>query len=108
MQAGHTMTTLSEKMKKLKEEGYDVEFKISGNKLISDKTNHKYDPEELTIVKTFRFEGESDPGDMSVLYAIESGKNEKGILIDAFGTYANNESEDSNEILKKIKIKDQD
>jgi hypothetical protein len=40
-------------------------------------------------VEHYRFEGASDPDDMSVVYAIESAGGPKGIIADAFGTYAN-------------------
>lgn len=42
-------------------------------------------------MKHYRFEGISDPDDMSVVYAIESGDGTRGIIGDAFGVYANPE-----------------
>ena len=45
--------------------------------------------DELTIVEHYRFEGASDPDDMSVVYAIEIDGGPKGIIADAFGLYAN-------------------
>ena len=36
----------------------------------------------------YRFEGDSSPDDNSVLYAIESKGGIKGVLVDAYGTYA--------------------
>jgi hypothetical protein len=46
-------------------------------------------PHELTIRAHQRFEGVSDPDDMSIVYAIESADGTKGTLVDAFGVYAN-------------------
>lgn len=43
----------------------------------------------LTIVEHYRFEGASDPDDMSVVYAIKIDNGLKGIVADAFGVYAN-------------------
>jgi hypothetical protein len=40
------------------------------------------------VVDFFRFEGESDPADNSILYAIETDDGKKGILSDAYGPYA--------------------
>ena len=37
---------------------------------------------------THRFEGVSDPDDMSILYAIETRSGVRGTLADAFGAYA--------------------
>jgi hypothetical protein len=45
-------------------------------------------PGELAIVEHHRFEGASDPEDMSVVYAIESDDGVRGIVVDAFGVYA--------------------
>jgi hypothetical protein len=48
-----------------------------------------YRPDELAIRAYQRFEGVSDPDDMSIVYAIESADGIKGTLVDAFGVYAN-------------------
>ena len=36
----------------------------------------------------FRFEGDSDPADNSILYVVETNDGTKGTLIDAYGPYA--------------------
>jgi hypothetical protein len=46
-------------------------------------------PEELTIRAYRRFEGISDPDDMSIVYALEASDGTRGTLVDAFGVYAN-------------------
>jgi len=51
--------------------------------------NRDFHPHELTIQGHQRFEGVSDPDDMSIVYAIESADGTKGTLVDAFGVYAN-------------------
>jgi hypothetical protein len=43
----------------------------------------------LTIVEHHRFEGMSDPDDSSVVYALEASNGLKGLLVDAYGAYAN-------------------
>ena len=48
----------------------------------------QYDPEDLLAVEHYRFEGESDPGDMSILMALESKDGRKGYVVSAYGTYA--------------------
>ena len=40
------------------------------------------------IAEYHRFEGVSDPGDMSIVYAIETRSGIRGTLVDAFGVYA--------------------
>jgi len=52
-----------------------------------------YQPEDLKIVRTYRFEGESDPSDSSILYVIEANDGLIGYSIDAYGVYSNHEDE---------------
>ncbi|MEO6315240.1 MAG: hypothetical protein ABIO53_09845 [Chitinophagaceae bacterium] len=47
----------------------------------------------MKIVETYRFEGETDPADEAVLYAIIADGIHKGIFVNAYGVYANSESE---------------
>lgn len=54
----------------------------------SDDGDRVYSPHEVKIINFYRFEGESDPADMSILYAIETIDGERGVLVDAYGPYA--------------------
>ena len=45
--------------------------------------------ENLAIVEHYRFEGASDPDDMSIVYALESSDGTRGTIADAYGVYAN-------------------
>jgi hypothetical protein len=47
-----------------------------------------YKPEEVKIKNFYRFEGESDPADNTILYAIETTSGERGTLTDAYGPYS--------------------
>ena len=82
------MKTLASTLNKLVTEGYTEDFKVSEMGLLSLKKEKKYSPEEVHVVDFFRFEGESDPADNSILYAIETSDGTKGTLTDAFGPYA--------------------
>lgn len=103
METPEELNTLSETMSYLKNKGFTEEFEIEENSFVT-KSGKKLKPEDLTIVKVYRFEGISDPDDMSVLYAIKSSSDLKGIFIDAFGVYAGQDGQNVPEILKKIKI----
>lgn len=82
------LSTLSEQMDALYKEGYTLDLSIDGNKLkATDIANQAYEPEEVSIDHTFRFEGQSNPADMSILYAISLPDGEKGQLVDSYGTY---------------------
>ena len=96
------MDTLSEVMKKLKDNGYTDDFEIEKDLLVGKETDKKYHADELTIKKIYRFEGDSDPADMSILYAIETNDGNKGTYVDAFGTYGDQGTHTA-EFLKHIK-----
>jgi hypothetical protein len=80
-----TLTTVTNKMVL---QGYDDDFKIVENGLKSLKTEKIYQPEEVNVVNFFRFEGQSDPNDQSILYVIETTDGVKGTLVDAYGPYS--------------------
>jgi hypothetical protein len=96
------MTTLSEVMNKLKGIGFTDDFEIENDLLVGKGIDKKYHADELTIIKTYRFEGDSDPGDMSILYVIETNDGHKGTYVDAFGLYGDQGTHTA-EFLKQIK-----
>lgn len=109
MEKPSEMNTLSNIMEKLRLKGLDDEFRLSDHgKLQSPKTQKIYNPDDLTIIKTFRFEGESDPSDSSVLYLMEDAAGNMGYVIDAFGAYSNHEGPAFDDFLKKIPVTDRD
>lgn len=69
-------------------DGYDDDFKVTEEGLTSAKTGKTYSPEQVNIVNFFRFEGQSDPNDMTIMYVIETEDGQKGTLVDAFGVYS--------------------
>jgi len=96
------MTTLTAVLEALRQQHHDNEFTIKGDGFTT--TNGKiYKPEELTIIRTYRFEGASNPSDEEVVYAIESKDGLKGVLVDAFGMYSESLSEAMVEKLHRSK-----
>jgi hypothetical protein len=82
------MKNLSSVTNKMVLDGYDDDFKISDKGLRSLKTEKVYQPEEVNVINFFRFEGQSDPNDNTILYVIETSDGLKGTLVDAYGPYA--------------------
>jgi len=72
----------------LRRRGFTTDLEVRDGALRETATGRRFRPEELAIVEHHRFEGESDPEDMSVVYAIESDDGARGIVMDAFGAYA--------------------
>lgn len=84
----HDLKTLSQCMNALKRHGYKMDFVVIDEGMKCTEHDRVYKPEEIRIVNFYRFEGESDPADMSILYVIETEDGMKGTLSDAYGTYA--------------------
>lgn len=81
--------TLSETMNELRKEGYVEDFNLQRNCLECRNGQFKVFAEEFKVDKFYRFEGESNPSDSSILYAISSDKHKlKGLLVNAYGIYS--------------------
>lgn len=74
----------------LMKRGYTENLSLDGE-MVSDKDEKvRMTADDFEIDEFYRFEGESNPSDMSIVYAVSSDKYKlKGVLINAFGTYAN-------------------
>ena len=86
---------------KLTEDGFDQDFNVVDGRLttIGSDSNKSYSVDEVTIVDFYRFEGESNPDDMSILYAIEANDGVRGTISSAYGVYADT---DTDEFLKQV------
>ena len=82
-------TSLAEAIQELKKRGFTANFEFLDRTFRDVDSGRTFKTEDLTIVEHYRFEGASDPDDMSVVYAIESDEGTGGIITDAFGVYAN-------------------
>ncbi len=67
------------------------------------RTSDRIRPEDVTIVEYHRFEGASNPDDMSVVFVIETADGRRGTLVDAYGTYA---SPQVDTFVKQAKLKE--
>lgn len=75
-------------------DGYDDDFKITDKGLKSLKTEKIYQPDQINVINFFRFEGQSDPNDNSILYVIKTNDGLKGTVVDAYGAYADRKLSD--------------
>jgi hypothetical protein len=86
--ATEKMPTLSEKINAALQLGYTENFKITSRGLTDEVGDKFYAASEIHIPNFHRFEGYSDPQDNAILYWIETSDGRKGILVDAYGAYA--------------------
>ncbi|GAA0877082.1 hypothetical protein GCM10009119_00500 [Algoriphagus jejuensis] len=79
--------TLVEILEGLRKEGYTEDFNIRFDSLICD--NACLLPSQFEVDKVFRFEGNTNPSDEAILYAISSNSGDiKGVLVNSYGVYA--------------------
>ncbi len=100
------MTTSSSILEKLRLKRQDNEFLMTPEGFTAGK-GKVYQPEDLKIIKTFRFEGDSNPADSSIIYVIEAKDGLIGYSMDAYGVYSNHEA-DYDEFIRKVPVEDRD
>jgi hypothetical protein len=86
------MTDLEKCLTKLESEGYTDQYRVENGKLFDLTNNKKYKPRDVKAVNFYRFEGISNPDDMSILYAIETSDGRRGTLVDAYGFYSDDDT----------------
>lgn len=94
--------TVTEAMADLKKMGYTIDFSILAEQecLVCHLTATTLSADDFEIDHFYRFEGDSDPGDEMIVYAISSKNDDvKGIVVNAFGLYAENAT---SAIVKKL------
>lgn len=102
------MTTVLTILEKLRIRKQDNEFKMTPEGFTAGK-GKVYAPSDLKIIKTYRFEGESDPSDSSIIYLIEANDGLIGYSLDAYGAYSNHDNEEGyDEFIRKIPVEDRD
>lgn len=79
----------------LKARGYTLNFNLAFDKVICAENDNCLNPHEFEIVEVHRFEGNTNPSDQDVVYAIESKDGViKGVMTSAYGMYADGVSAD--------------
>lgn len=74
-------STLSQVMATLNERGYKEQFELTEKGVKALVSKQEFEPRDLTIIKKYRFDGMTDPGDESTLYSLESKGGLKGTLV---------------------------
>ncbi|MCJ8164241.1 hypothetical protein MKJ04_05255 [Pontibacter sp. E15-1] len=94
MQDTNDLTPLITVLAQVRERGYVQDFRVTENgRLSTTDGTQEFEPGQVQIVNFYRFEGESNPDDMAILYVLETATGAKGTLSDAYGTYADDKIE---------------
>jgi hypothetical protein len=72
----------------LKKNGFTEDFRITEEGMCAGNSSKTYRPDEVRIVDFYRFEGNTNPDDMSIMYAIETMDGQKGTISNSYGPYA--------------------
>lgn len=95
------MTSLSEVINALVKQGYTLDFNLKSSQLSGGENPIQEFPEQFLIDRYYRFEGESDPDDEAIVYAISSVDGKiKGFLVNGYGTSSENCGD---EVIKQLK-----
>ena len=94
--------TLSETMNSLREEGYVEDFNLKQNCLECRNGEFQVFAEDFKVDSFYRFEGDSNPSDSAILYAISSDRHQlKGLLVNAYGIYSDPLADD---MMRKLNV----
>ena len=93
--------TLTGLLTELRKEGYVEDLNLYQH-FPGNDVNRAF-PGDFKVDKVFRFEGDSNPSDSSILYAISSESQQlKGVLVNAYGIYSESVTD---EMVNKLDIR---
>ena len=81
-------------IRKYEQEGYDHSFRHEAGKLIDLETKKVYAPVDVVTFEEQRYEGMSNPSDLSILYALKMNDGTKGTFLMAYGPSADVDTAD--------------
>ena len=94
--------TVSEAVNDLSKRGFTDNLRMQPHCLYCDEKDLELSPHEFEIVEVYRFEGNTDPSDEAVVYAVEDlNGGHKGVLVTGYGISAEGMSA---EMVKKLKL----
>ena len=98
----HIYETVTGALNDLKARGFTTDFNLAFDKIKCSATDVCLYPPQFEIVEHYRFEGDTDPSDEAVVYAIaEKNGPMKGVLVSAYGVYSEALSE---ELINKLSV----
>ncbi len=97
-----TYDTVVQALEGLKQRGYILDFNIAFDKLQCSRNEVCLNPDEFEVMETYRFEGDTNPSDEDIVFAIAAKDgSHKGVLTSAYGMYADSISA---ELQKKLTV----
>lgn len=85
-----TPDTVTDAMRILEADGYRADFTVGSSEAGPPQGPH--DTSQLVVRRTFRFEGDTDPGDEAIVLGVECPAcGTRGIVVSAYGPQADPE-----------------
>lgn len=94
MKPTYHYTTVLEALEELKEKGFHHDFNLHTESI-------KASPNDYAVEHVYRYEGDSDPDEESVVYGIISISGTKGVFVSGFSA---NSDDEAAKILEKLLI----
>ena len=105
MEKPKPMLTLSQVMNKLAQKGVVKEYRMNDEgEMRLTGSDKNYEPSELTILRSYRFEGDSNPDDNAVLYVAVDDEDNRGMIIDSYGADSNYPGDKWDKFLRDIPV----
>jgi len=73
------------KINELVSNGYTASYQLEDGKLKDLESGKLFSTYQVTIMEEYRYEGMSNPSDMSILYALSTDDGRKGTLLLPYG-----------------------
>jgi hypothetical protein len=89
--------TVTDAINKFRQQGFNIDFNLKDNLL--PRHIEELEAQKFRVVAIYRYEGDSDPADEAIVYAIESLSGLKGTLVTGYGMYTD---AISTQILRKL------
>ena len=93
--------TLSSAVNSLTDEGYVDIFRANDNDIMALYSKKSYQPEDLHILRSYRFDCMTNPQDETVVFAIDAWDGTKGTLVMSYSA----EHEQNLDLIRRIEYK---
>ena len=97
------MDSLSFVLKKLTLKGQGSEAVVNARGKLTLNGN-TYQQDDVVILRTYRFEGESDPADAAIIYVVKANDGSTGYCVDGYGIYSSHTSDLHSEFIRNAII----
>jgi hypothetical protein len=82
------MSTVTEATRALQEDGYTGNWYANdAGQLVCGECGAEFDPADVTVDRILRFEGQSDPDDEMIVFALRGPCGHRGTYSAAYGPY---------------------